>query len=318
MRRVFFVSCVLVALTALIAWLAPKLFAPPELPRPEADAAVTITVLHHGAVRTCPLSEWLPGVLAAEMPASFEPEALRAQAVAARTYILERAAHRPAAHPDADVCDDPGCCTAWLSDAEMQARWGEDAQENFARITAAVADTDGEILQYDGAPIRAVFHSSSAGQTESSAALWGELPYLVSVPSPESAADVPNYVSTLELTADDLRATLLAAYPDCALPEDPAAWFGAPQHDASGRVAVQPIGDTTLTGAELRALLGLRSTAYTVEYADGVFRFTTTGYGHGVGLSQYGANTMAGQGSGYAEILEHYYPGTMLCKLNAY
>ena len=156
MRRVFFVSAVLVVLTALIAWLTPKLFAPQEEPQPDTDGTVTITVLQNGAVHTLALSDWLPGVLAAEMPASFEPEALRAQAVAARTYILERAAHRPPAHPDADVCDDPGCCTAWLSDSEMQERWGAASEENRAVIMAAVADTDGAVLQYDGEPIREV------------------------------------------------------------------------------------------------------------------------------------------------------------------
>ena len=316
MRRVFFISLLLVALTFVIAWGMLHFFATPEKDAAGADAATMITVRQAGAVRTLPLSEWLPGVVAAEMPASFEPEALRAQAVAARTYVTDHASHRPKAHPDADVCDDPKCCTAWCSDADMEKKWGADAASNRARIAAAVADTDGEILTWEGAPIRAVFHSSSAGQTESSAALWGDRPYLVSVSTPETAQDVPDFVAVTERSAEAVREAILGAHPDCQLPDDPAAWFGAPEHDASGRVSAQSVGSITLSGAELRSLLSLRSAAYTVQYADGVFRFTTTGYGHGVGMSQYGANVMAGQGSTYAEILEHYYPGTVLCKLN--
>lgn len=314
-RRVFFISLLLVALTCVIAWCVLHFSVRPEEEAPHLDERREITVLQDGKLRTLPLSEWLPGVVAAEMPASFEPAALRAQAVAARTYILERAGHRPKAHPDADVCDNYACCTAWLSDADMSEKWGDQAQENIARICAAVTDTDGEILSYAGQPIRAVFHSSSAGRTESSAALWGDMPYLVSVSTPETAEDVPNYVSVTELSRDAVREAVRKAYPDCELPEDAARWFGEPELDDSGRVAEQSVGSLTLTGAQVRALLGLRSAAYTVAYSDGFFRFTTTGYGHGVGMSQYGANVMAKQGSSYAEILTHYYPGAVLCKL---
>ena len=314
MRRVFFVSAVLMALVFAVVWCAQHL-APSE-PSASFDSETTVTVLQGGAVRTVPLSEWLWGVLAAEMPASFEPEALRAQAVAARTYVLDHMQKRPSAHPNADVCDDPGCCTAWRAESDMAQTWGAEAEQFRARIAAAVADTDGEILTYAGAPIRAVFHASSAGRTESSAALWGERPYLVSVSSPETAEDVPNYVTVTEVSADAVREAVMAACPDCVLPEDPAQWFGAPTLDASGRVETQTLGSSVFTGAELRKLFNLRSASFAVAYADGVFTFTTTGAGHGVGMSQYGANVMAKQGSTYVEILMHYYPGTTLCKPN--
>ena len=316
LKRIFLLSVLLVILTVLIVWVISRTAGQQKEPAETADAAAEITVLQGGQVRKTTLAAWLPGVVAAEMPAAFEPEALRAQAVAARTYVLDHAAHRPKRHPEADVCDDPGCCTAWCSEEELEQKWGADAQANRARIEQAVASTDGEILTYTGEPIRAVFHASSAGQTESSAALWGERPYLISVTSPETAEDVPNYVVTSELTADALRAAVTAAHPDCVFPDDPAQWLAPPEHDASGRVASQQVGSLTLTGAEMRSLLKLRSTAYTVQYADGVFRFTTTGSGHGVGMSQYGANVMAKSGSTYREILLHYYPNTELCKLN--
>ena len=317
MRRVFLLSLLLVMLTVVIAWCVVHFSAPRAEPAAGVDAETMITVRQGGTIRSLPLSDWLPGVVAAEMPAKFAPEALRAQAVAARTYILDRMQNRSKAHPDADVCDDPKCCTAWLSDEVLTQNWGADADAFRAKVAAAVSDTDGEILRYDGAPIRAVFHSSSAGQTESSAALCGERAYLVSVPSPETAADVPNYVVEADISPESLQSAVLEAHPDCVFPEDPAQWLTAAEHDESGRVKSIGVGSVVLTGAEVRALLGLRSTAFTVQFADGVFRFTTTGSGHGVGMSQYGANVMAKQGSTYAEILAHYYPGTELCKLES-
>lgn len=314
MRKIFLLALALLLLTLGISWFAVRITAQPapESAAPSRDADTTLTVLQGGETRAVSMTEWLPGVVAAEMPASFEPEALRAQAVAARTYILDRAAHHAQSHPDADLCTDPTCCCAWASEAALREKWGGEADENLARTRAAVSETDGQYLVYDGEPIRAVFHSSSAGTTESSEALWGALPYLVSVSSPETAADVPNYVSAVDVSADDFRAAILAAHPSCALDGDAAQWLGEAAYDESGRVSTQAVGGETLTGAEMRRLLSLRSTAYTVQYADGVFHFTVTGYGHGVGMSQYGANVMAKAGSGYADILSHYYPGTEL------
>lgn len=318
MRKIFLLSLVLVILSLCIPWLFVQL--QPEEPPPaetsaafRPDAQTTLTVLRDGETVTVTMAEWLPGVLAAEMPASFEPEALRAQAVAARSYIADRAAHRTDRHPDADICSDYACCCAWSPEETLRENWGSDADKNMARIQDAVAATDGQYLVYDGAPIRAVFHSSSAGATEDSAALWGgALPYLVSVSSPETADSVPNYISSVDISADDFRTTLQEAYPDCILSEDAADWLGEAVQDDSGRVATQQIGSLTLTGAQVRSLFSLRSAAYTAEYTDGVFHFTTTGYGHGVGMSQYGANVMAKDGSSYADILAHYYPGTTL------
>ena len=218
-------------------------------------------------------------------------------------------------HPEAGVCDQYTCCCARKDDAALREQWGADYARNMARIRQAVTDTDGQYLTYGGQLIRAVFHASSAGATESSAALWsGDAPYLVSVSSPETAQDVPNYVSTAEIAADAVRAAVLDSYPDCVLGDDPGTWFGTPVLDDSGRVAHIPVGSETLTGAQVRALFSLRSAAFSVAYGGGTFTFTVTGSGHGVGMSQYGANVMALRGSGYADILAHYYPGTTLIR----
>lgn len=310
MRRIFFLAVATLLCAAGICVAAARLAPEPES---AGDDAVTLPVLLDGEIRQMTMAELLPGVVAAEMPASFEPEALRAQAVAARTYILDRNAHRVAAHPDAAVCGDATCCCAWIGDEALREQWGAQYRRNRRKIRDAITATDGQTLQYAGEPIRAVFHSSSAGKTESSAALWGALPYLVSVDSPETAADVPGYETTVTLSPDEVRAALEARFDGIALPEDPAAWLGGIETDASGRVETIGIGGRTLTGGEARECFGLRSAAFTAAYDGGAFVFHVTGSGHGVGMSQYGANVMAKNGCGYEEILAHYYPGAELC-----
>jgi stage II sporulation protein D len=145
-------------------------------------------------------------------------------------------------------------------------------------------------------------------------ALWDALPYLVSVSSPETAQDVPNYVSTVEVSVSDFASSLRAANLAADLSGTPDTWVGDITRDSSGRVATAVIGGAEISGAELREIFSLRSTAFTLEYKDGALLFTVTGYGHGVGMSQYGANVMAQSGSAYAEILAHYYPGTQLTR----
>ena len=304
MKRIFFLSLAMLVCAAGLSIALCRL-CPADTPRADADTA--LTVLSDGKTRETTMADYLVGVVAAEMPASFEPEALKAQAVAARTYILDRAAHPVEAHRGAAVCGDPGCCCAYWSEAEMREQWGADFRKNLRRIRRAVRETDGQRLTYAGEPIRAVFHSCSGGQTEASAALWGALPYLVSVSSPETAADVPGFETEVTVSTQDAAQALGITPPD-----DPAQWIGSITRDDSGRAATVTLGGRTITGAEARALFDLRSTDFTAEYRDGNLVFHVTGSGHGVGMSQYGANVMARDGADYTEILAHYYPKTIL------
>ena len=308
-----------------IALMLPLLFAgggqaePAPSAEPESaagglDSELSFTVLTANGVETVTMSDWLPGVVAGEMPALFEEEALKAQAVAARTYIMYSMGREKPAHPEADVCDDPACCKAHSTDEELREKWGESYEENMARVLEAVRSTDGEYMSYGGEVIQAVFHSSSAGRTEDSAAIWQAEPYLVSVESPETAEDVPNYVTSVTVSPEDFRAAVLAVHPEAEFGEDPAFWLGAAVRDASGRVESVDIGGTQVPGTELRTLFELRSTAFTLDYTAEGFLFTVTGYGHGVGMSQYGANVMAEDGADYEEILTHYYPGAELTR----
>lgn len=303
-------AAVLFSLLLPIFWVRDTSETPPIV---RADGQVTITVHTESGVETTTLAEHLPGVLAGEMPALFEEEALKAQAVAARTFILYRMAHHPDTHPGEDICDDPNCCKAFLSVDDMKDHWGDRFEEYYAKMTNAVSETDGQYLRYGGSPIQAVFHSSSAGKTLASADLWNDCPYLLSVDSPETSADVPDYVTQVIVTPEEFQSVCLGAYPELAFSDDPAGWLGEPVLNASGRVESSIVCGTAIPGGQMRTLFSLRSSAYTLEYTDaGTFQFTVTGYGHGVGMSQYGANVYAKNGYGFADILAHYYPGTEL------
>ncbi len=283
-------------------------FAEAPYPAPE-----TVTVKNGDEVQEMDMQSYLVGVVAAEMPASFEPEALKAQSVAARSYTIYCAA--TGRHGDiAQVCTDYSCCQAWSSEDMLHRTWGDGYDEKLRKIQDAVEATAGEYLCYDGAPVFAAFHSSSAGATEDCGAIWSARPYLVSVASPETAEEVPNYISSVELSALDFRDTVLYARPDADFTGDESEWIGEITHDESGRVASVILGGEKLSGTELRSLFSLRSTAFTLEYTGSGFLFTVTGFGHGIGMSQYGANAMAKSGADYREILAHYYPGTQLVK----
>ena len=320
-RSVFLAYAVLLAAFLLPGLLADRPSVPPlpggesappaaSAPAPGPAAPDTVRLLAEGTVRELPMQTYLVGVLAGEMPASFEAEALKAQAVAARTYTMYCASGPK--HPDADVCADPAHCQAWQAEDPMREKWGENYEKNRALLSAAVAATAGEYLSYEGKPVFAAFHASSAGATEDCGAVWNPRPYLVSVASPESAETVPNYISRLLCAPLDFRDVLLAARPEADLTGAPETWLGPVEHDASGRVASYTLGGVAFGGTELRRLFSLRSTAFTLEYTEGKFCFTVTGNGHGVGMSQYGANVMARDGADYRAILAHYYPGTTL------
>jgi stage II sporulation protein D len=238
---------------------------------------------------------------------------LKAQAVAARTYTLYCKQFCADKHADADVCSDPACCKAYADDSALRARWGADYDTYIAKIKEAVAETDGEYMVYEGEPILAVFHSSSDGYTEDSGNVWNtSLPYLQSVKSPETSAEVPGYVTSVTVSLDDFKSTILEQYPEATFDGEPASWIGPSIADASGRLASISIGGVELSGTTLRSLFALRSASIEITANADNIVLTTTGYGHGVGMSQYGANTLAAQGKNYEEILQWYYTGAVL------
>lgn len=285
--------------------------AAPETAAVHHDRDVTLTIQDGDTTEQMTLERYLTGVVRGEMPASFEMEALRAQAAAERSYVYyQLAAGRKDAHPDADFCTDHTCCSAYLSETAAREKWGGDFAPWNTRVEQAVSDTDGQVVLYNGRPILAVFHSSSAGRTAAAGDVWsGDLPYLVSVDSPEGEETVPNYYSTVTFTAAEAKEKLLAAYPELKLSGTPDRWFGAAAENGSGRVETVSVGGSDIEGTELRRIFGLRSACFTVAADSESVTFRVTGYGHGVGMSQYGANQLAREGKTWQEILEWYYTG---------
>ena len=290
--------------------------AAPETAAVHHDRDVTLTIQDGDTTEQMTLERYLTGVVRGEMPASFEMEALRAQAAAERSYVYyQLAAGRKDAHPDADFCTDHTCCSAYLSETAAREKWGGDFAPWNTRVEQAVSDTDGQVVLYNGRPILAVFHSSSAGRTAAAGDVWsGDLPYLVSVDSPEGEETVPNYYSTVTFTAAEAKEKLLAAHPELKLSGTPDRWFGAAAENGSGRVETVSVGGTDIEGTELRRIFGLRSACFTVAADSESVTFRVTGYGHGVGMSQYGANQLAREGKTWQEILEWYYTGATLTR----
>ncbi|MBE7031164.1 MAG: stage II sporulation protein D [Ruminococcaceae bacterium] len=287
----------------------------------EHDKSNIVKVLFHqiGEVRQLPFEEYIAGVVAAEMPASFETEALKAQAVAARTYTLTKMKVNDSdingAHKGADICTDYAHCQAYIAWENAEKNWGNDANKNRKRIESAVGATAGVVMTYEEEPIRAVFHSSSGGRTENSADVWGgNLPYLKSVDSPGEEI-APTYTSQVVVPLEEFKKKIMEACPDAQL-DDINDMFGNAHRSVGNGVKDVEIGKHVFLGTEIRRLFGLRSTDFSLNVEDGNVIFSVKGNGHGVGMSQYGANHMASQGKGYEEILTHYYTGVRLEKMN--
>lgn len=272
--------------------------------QPEA-ARMTVRVLtEDGTVMQMELDDYLVGVVLAEMPVSFESEAQKAQAVVARTYTI-RADRGKGKHENAAVCTDSTCCQGYISEADYLASGG--SREGIGKIRSAVTETTGYVLTYEGELIEATYFSCSGGNTEDAVAVWGtDVPYLQATSSPgeEKAA---HYTDTVSFTPDEFAAALALD-----LQGAPAGWLGPVTYTAGGGVDTMVIGGITFKGTDLRKALNLRSTAFTMTAGEDSITVTTRGYGHRVGMSQYGADAMAVTGSTYAEILAHYYQGTVL------
>jgi len=260
-----------------------------------------------GTVTAMDMDTYLEGVVLAEMPAWFETEALKAQAVVARTYT-RKAWQTGGKHGDGSVCMVPSCCQGYRAAHDYLEQGG--TKEAVEKIRSAVQATSAQVLTYEDALIEATYFSCSGGSTEDAAAVWGrDFPYLQAVESP-GEEEAAHYRDTVTFSHAQLEDRL-----ETALTGTPSDWFGDMKLTEGGGVESLRIGEKSFSGTELRSLLDLRSAAFTVEPGTDGLIFTTRGYGHRVGMSQYGADAMAVAGSTYEEILTHYYQGTKLTLL---
>ncbi len=274
--------------------------------------AVKVLLKEENKVVEVEMKEYLLGVLAAEMPATYHEEALKAQAVTAYTYLLYRRGVQ-SDKPDeelkgADLSDDSATHQGYLAPEARKEKWGDKAGTYEKKLTEAIKEVSNRVITFEGKPIMAAFHAINNGATNSAKTVWGgDVAYLQSVTSIGDRLS-PDCTKTVAIKAEELSA-MLATLEGCELSGEAEDWIGEIRTTSSGYVSGISVGGKEYTGAKFREATGLRSAVFTCEYKNGSFHFTTEGYGHGVGLSQYGADYMARQGSTWEEIIKHYYTG---------
>ncbi len=315
MKKIYLVSIFILALSMLFLPLAAGGISEKEsedipamgdaflAPIPDNTETIRVYRSETGDIEEMAVRDYLFSVVAAEMPALYETEALKAQTVAAYTYAMCKAAN---SKKDYDITDDSSIDQAFVTNAAAREKWGENADTYEDKIRSAVDSVLYEKITYESKLILAAYHAISSGKTENAADIWGgNYSYLTAV---ESAGDKlsPNYLSTVTFTADELK-TKLSEY---ISPEGNGdGWIGEIKRTESGSVITAVIGGKAIAGDKIRSALSLRSANFDIAFADGSFTFTVRGYGHGIGMSQYGAHYMAMQGKTYKEILLHYYQG---------
>ncbi|WP_217586423.1 stage II sporulation protein D [Lentibacillus saliphilus] len=269
----------------------------------DGDSHLSVSVMRNQSkeIEEIPLEQYVAGVVSAEMPAEFEVEALKAQALAARTYIVNHLLHQTN-EENANITDTVDH-QVYKSDTELRERWGKDYNWKMRRIQEAVAATKGEVLTYDDVTITPAFFSTSNGYTENSEDYWeNELPYLRSVASPWDKAS-PKFLDQKIFTLQEVESAL-----GITIPNDGSMQMTITRTE-SGRVETLNLGAVDFSGRTIREKLGLRSSDFSIKQKNNHFIFTTKGYGHGIGMSQYGANGMAKEGKSYRDIIQYYYKG---------
>lgn len=279
----------------------------------------TIKVLRTGSGKIVEkeIFEYVKGAVAAEMPPTYEKEALKAQAVACYTYALWLKENSESFDVrGADVSDSPIYHQGFLDDDELRDKWGEKFEEYMTAISEAVSAVIGEYLEYNGEPIMACYHSISTGKTESAENAWGtDVPYLQSV---RADGDIlsPDIDSSITLSDEQFREAA-QALEGAELSENSKEWVKKPDATDSGYVTKISIGSKEFSGSDVRSAFSLKSPAFTIKKTEKGFLFSVKGYGHLVGMSQYSADYMARQGSDYKDILLHFYKGATLKKSQA-
>ena len=278
-----------------------------EEPKP-GERVFRIADRESGEVREVSASEFILGAIAAEMPPTFHLEALKAQGLAAYTYALKCQQQRGEGDGP-DFVADPASALGYLTTEQMKERYGEQFEEYYAKLSEAARAVTGKVIVYEKEPIVAAWHAISSGRTEAAENVWsGGAAYLAPVDS-SFDQNAPEFSTAVTFTAEEARERIARGYPAISLQEEESEWFSVVSRTESGNVQEILVGDHLLTGAQVRSLFGLRSANFGVLWEDGEFCFDVAGYGHDVGLSQYGADYLARQGMNCEEIIKYYYTG---------
>ena len=277
-----------------------------------AEDTISVFMTADNETEVMDMRDYIIGSVSAEVPASYNEEAIKAQALAAVTFAEYRKKNAGEENINgADISDDSSKHQGYMSKAEMQEKWGDAFDVYYEKIADCVDEVLGKVITYDGEPIMAAYHAISSGKTESAKNMWGkDIEYLRSADSSWDK-DSTRYSSEVVLTAQEL-AKKVSSIENSDFSEDEENWIKIKSVSDSGTVLEAEICGVKMTGMEIRNLLSLRSPSFDVEYNDGEFVFSVSGYGHGVGMSQNGANCMAQNGKTYEEIIAHYYPGTII------
>ena len=319
MKKFFTLSVFLLALLLLLPLTAltenplssPVLAESSTPSKPTATETTTesIKVLISDTNKTVTLTreEYLFGVIAGEMPSLYETEALKAQAGCAYTFLKWR--QKENRSKPYDITDNFQVDQCYISKESALEKWGSKADEYSQKIEDAIEGVKGQSLYYNGEIILSVYHAVSGGMTESAKNVWGkDYPYLQSVSSIGDKL-ATNYITTADATKEKIEKCFSAT-----VPTGLKGTFSDFTRTDSGYVKSVKICGKEFSGSQVREALGLKSTNFSVALKDNIFTFTVYGYGHGVGMSQNGANYMAQQGSDYKEILAHYYKGTEIMR----
>lgn len=264
--------------------------------------------------------EYLVGCVAAEMPAGYDIEALKAQAAVSYTYLISLRLNPGASDKKeisgADISDSSQTHQGYINKEERQKKWGDNFERYEKKILEAVNAVRGKVITYNGKPITAAYHAISTGRTEDAQNVWGgEVSYLKAVTSDGDRLS-PNFESELAVTPQELKQKLQGE--GVSFSDNPEEWIGKEiSATESGTVTLISIGGKAFTGQQIRAALSLKSAAFTAAYSNGSFIFKTAGYGHLVGMSQYGADYMARQGGKWDEIIRHYYTDVEITDIEA-
>lgn len=296
---------------------APSKKAAPKSTPPPSGAYFRMKDSSTGKTITAGDKDFVRGAVAAEMSPEAPQEALKAQAVAAYTYY-SRLRQQNASHASSpDFTVSTADWNIYVPQEEMKKRWGNSYGKYYSAISGAADAVSGQAMTCGGKLIDATYFAISSGQTEDAADVWGSpCAYLVSVASPWDVY-AGGYQTSASFSESDFRGRILKIAPKADLGGPAENWVGAIVRSPAGSVKAVTVGGKVLTGSNMRQAFGLRSADFTVTHTGSGFDFTVKGYGHGVGMSQTGAEEMARQGVGYKEILAWYYPNTVLTQAKA-